>query len=69
MKIGEKHRVTPLLGHNDKSIYNVPMVGTIIWIHPKGRFALLEFECLNGKGRECFYPEALKQPIRERRGK
>lgn len=60
MKIGDKHRVTPLMGHTEKSIYAVPMLGTIIWIHPKGRFVVLEFECLNGKGRECFRPEELR---------
>lgn len=67
MRIGEKHRVTPRLGFTDKSEYTAPMIGTIIWIHPNRRFAVLEFECLNGTCRECFFPEKLRQPIIDRR--
>lgn len=35
------------------------MWGRCVWVHPKGRFALLEFEFPGGTLRECFRREEL----------
>lgn len=69
MRVGERYRVTPLLGISAESFTPSPMIGTIIYVHPKYRFAVLEFECLNGKGRECFYPKDLRNPLPDKRGR
>lgn len=45
MKIGEKHRVRCYDG--------VMRTGRVIWLHPAGIFALLEFEVTFGKFREA----------------
>ena len=34
--------------------------GTVVFVHPKGRFATLEFQGVNGKFRECFTREQLE---------
>lgn len=37
-------------------------VGKVVYVHPKGRFATLEFPGEKGKPRECFFPEQLNCP-------
>lgn len=59
INIGEQYIVTPDAAMPDRDGYKRPMKGTVVWIHPKGRFAELEFEGVNGKFRECFLPENL----------
>lgn len=47
------------------------MVGTVVYIHPMGRFAVLEFAGPIGKARESFYLEQLtekNQMLQKRRG-
>ena len=41
--------------------------GRVIYVHPQGRFATLEFQGVHGTFRECFYPEELTE--RNRVGK
>ncbi len=53
MKIGQKFRVQPAFCTTEKNGVGKQW-GTITWIHPEGRFALLEFEGIHGKPRECF---------------
>lgn len=36
-----------------------PMRGRVVYVHPQGRYAVLEFEGVNGKFRECYMPEQL----------
>lgn len=67
MKIGERHRVKPLFGASDERFVPTLKIGTIIYVHPKRRFAVLEFEFLNGKGRETFFPEDLRNPLPDKR--
>ena len=59
MQIGEEYRV------NSDSVFcktpNVrPMTqGKVVYVHPEGRFATLEFQGIHGNFRECYYPEEL----------
>lgn len=56
MEVGEKYRVRPEFTSSKDGTSGVRMVGTVTWVHPKGRFAVLEFAC---GVRECFYPQQL----------
>lgn len=56
MEIGEKYRVRPEFTSSKDGTSGVRMVGTVTWVHPKGRFAVLEFA---GGVREVFYPQQL----------
>ena len=59
MQVGEEYRV------QSDSVFCTsekvrPMIqGKVIYVHPEGRFATLEFEGVCGKFRECYYPEEL----------
>lgn len=33
---------------------NIPMKGIVRWVHPKGRYYLVEFDTRGGVIRECF---------------
>lgn len=37
-------------------------LGKVVYVHPKGRFAVLEFAGIYGRPRESFYGEDLTQP-------
>ena len=56
MKLGDK--VTELVGYNPFCVSGEPdrlMTGTVVYIHPRGRFYTAEFTCENGKKfRESF---------------
>lgn len=59
MQIGEEYRVD-----SDSVFCKTPNVrpriqGRVIWVHPLGRYAVLEFQGIHGKFRECYYPEQL----------
>lgn len=59
MQIGERYRV-----HSDSVFCKEPNVrqkiqGRVIYVHPEGRFATLEFQGIHGKFRECYYPGQL----------
>lgn len=53
MEIGQRFKVRPVFAHAEKEASNMQW-GTVIWIHPLGRYAVLEFEGIHGKPRECF---------------
>lgn len=36
-----------------------PLRGRVVYIHPQGRFAALEFTGIHGSFRECFFPMEL----------
>lgn len=67
MRIGEEYHV-----NSDSVFCKTPNVrprirGRVIYVHPQGRFATLEFQGVHGTFRECFYPEELTE--RNRVGK
>ena len=63
MVIGEVFRVSTdsVVCVTNKSRPKV--AGTVMWVHPKGRFAVLDV----GGVRECYYPEELT--VKGRAGK
>lgn len=66
MTVGKTYLVKPVFSI-DKTAWLGPMKGTCVAVHPKGRFAVLEFEGYWGKVRECFWPEQVTE--RNRIGK
>ena len=52
--IGQIYRVTPEATIPDVKNHRSPMKGKVIYVNPKGRFATLEFEGVNGTFRESF---------------
>ena len=67
MKIGEEYRVCSDSAQRNDQKSRVMLQGKVIYVHPEGRFATLEFQGIHGKFRECYYPEQLTQ--RNRVGK
>lgn len=70
MQIGEQYMVRPECSLPDRTvkkknasgatvIEKIPMRGTVVYVHPAGRYATLEFEGVTGNPRECFFPEQL----------
>lgn len=57
MRVGEIYRVrTDSVYCEGPSMHSRPRVkGRVVWVHPKGRFALLDL----GGHKECYYPEQL----------
>lgn len=57
MKIGERYSVVPaFLGDTVKT---PPQVGRVVYVHPRGRYAVLEFDGVFGRPREGFRPDDL----------
>ena len=57
MQVGELYRVRSDSVYCD-NLKNRPKVqGRVAWVHPQGRFAVLEI----GGARECYYPEELTE--------
>ena len=63
MELGEKYRVTPAFSVAKNCERPRSMVGKVTYIHPRGRFVVLEFD---GGSRECFPPEQLTESNRVR---
>lgn len=59
MQIEEEYRVTLDSSVPDLKGCTHPMKGRVVYVHPEGRFATLEFQGVNGKLRESFWPEEL----------
>lgn len=57
MKIGQKVRRVPTgltqMAESGKQEHR-PMTGKVVYIHPEGRYHLVEFETWGGTVRECF---------------
>lgn len=57
MKIGQKVRRVPLsltqTTDSGKQEHR-PMTGKVVYIHPQGRYHIVEFEVCGGTVRECF---------------
>lgn len=57
LKVGQKVMRTPLsltqMGSDGKQVRR-PMVGKVVYVHPRYRYHLVEFETWGGTVRECF---------------
>lgn len=56
MQKKERYRVKPAFALSKDGFTGERLVGQVVWVHPKRRFAVLAF---GGGVRECFYPEQL----------
>lgn len=57
MEIGDRVRrepVTFMLSEEKGPGHRPTVEGTVVWIHPKGRFHTVEFHTPGGPVRECF---------------
>lgn len=55
--LGKEFRVEPVFA--SEAICGKKQTGKLVYVHPLGRFGVLEFEGVNGKCRESFWPEEL----------
>lgn len=59
MKVGDTvKRVSAVLNSNDVGQghkYNIPLTGTVVYIHPKGRFHTVAFQTRGGTILESFF--------------
>lgn len=53
VEIGHKYRVKPEFARSGAVAANVQK-GTVVYIHPQGHYAVLEFEGVHGQPREAF---------------
>lgn len=60
MEIGKWHRVAPVFSIEKEGPGRF-MMGKVVYVHPQGRFAVLEFEGRWGTVRESFWPEQLRR--------
>ena len=66
MRIGEKYGVITESSPCDAKNTRRPMCGQVVYIHPLGRFAVLEFEGVRGNFRESYSMEKLTDQNRVR---
>ncbi len=64
MEIGEIYRVRPVFATGTDASGKT-MKGKVVYVHPRGRYATLAFEGVNGTARECFFPDELVQRCRK----
>ena len=70
VEMNQKYRVKPVFSVTQKGKPRA-MVGRVVYVHPEGRYAVLEFEGPKGKARESFWPENLtdrNRLLEKRRG-
>ncbi len=53
IELNQKYRVTPAFTKTNVEVCK-SLVGRVVYIHPKGRYAVLEFKGPGGKARESF---------------
>lgn len=63
IELNQKYRVSPAFTKTNVETSKT-MVGRVVYIHPEGRYAVLEFEGLAGVARESFYLEQLTEANR-----
>lgn len=69
MQIGESYMVTPAFSVTVQEFRPRPMKGKVIYVHPKGRYATLEFEgTRHGNPRECFPLSELLHALPRKKG-
>lgn len=59
MQLGERYMVTTESSVCDRTNARHTIRGKVVYVHPEGRFAVLEFQGIRGKFRESFFPEQL----------
>lgn len=64
-KLNERYRVTPKFAMGEGGTGKTA-VGEVVYVHPLGRYATLEFEGMCGNCRETFWPEELTPQNRVR---
>jgi hypothetical protein len=64
--VGQRYWVKPAFG-TLKTTDDKLQIGTVVWVHPKQRYAVLEFDGVYGKPRECYQYDELTNPVSERR--
>lgn len=60
VELNQCYRVKPVFTKM-KEGPSVSLVGKVVYIHPKGRYVVLEFDGPIGKTREAFCPEQLTE--------
>ena len=60
IELNQCYRVKPFFP-KVKDGLSVSMVGRVVYIHPEGRYAVLEFHGQKGNSREAFYLEQLTE--------
>lgn len=68
IKVGQRYWVRPAFGTLQNS-EDKEQVGTVVWVHPEKRYAVLEFQGVYGNPRESFMPGDLTRKVSARRGK
>lgn len=61
-KMGSEYWVDPAFAAGSHGVSTNRQKGTVVWVHPKGHYAVLQFEGVHGAPRECFPPGELKCP-------
>lgn len=62
VEVGQKYRVLPaFVGCENNRFKPKTQVGTVVYIHPKGRYAVLKFDGVYGEPREGFNMADLTQ--------
>ena len=68
MQIGEKYRVElesmSMTLDKNRRPQKKTAVGEVVYVHPRGRFATLQFQGVHGPFRETFRPEQLTESNR-----
>lgn len=59
-EVGQKYLVKPMFANNGL-MPTKAREGTVIYVHPQGRYATLEFEGVHGTTREAFYLDQLTE--------
>lgn len=59
MQIGEEYIVKSESVACTEKTSRPPIRGRVVFVHPKGRYAALEFAGIHDNFRECFFPDQL----------
>lgn len=60
VELNQKYRVEPVFSHNGLMPAKA-MVGTVVYVHPQGRYATLGFKGVHGTTREAFFLDQLTE--------
>lgn len=66
VKIGQRYWVRPAFAGGQLAD-GKKQIGTVVWVHPKLQYAVLEFDGVDGRPREGFPLEELDKPVSGRR--
>ena len=70
IELYQKYRVKPAFAKGEGGVEQ-SLEGRVVYIHPKGRYAVLEFKGPQGKARESFELSELTEcnRVREKKGR